>query len=82
MQPDKLWVAETTQELKRVRKSRELVSRADTHHMREMLEVQARSVFGRDIWRLDLAELEELEATLSVMLEFLENQRVLARGLH
>ena len=61
-------------ELARLRVSRRLVARAEEHHLREALDVHARSLFGRDIWQLDLNELAEIDITLSTLIEFLAGQ--------
>ena len=67
------------EELARVRVSRTLVNRAEKHHLREALDVHARSIYGREIWKLNLAELEEIEATLGALIDFLDDQIFAAR---
>ena len=67
-------LAETVEELARIRASRALVDRAESNRLREALDVHARSLYGREIWKLDLDELAEIDATLSTLIDFLADQ--------
>ena len=78
MKFDSLLSNSPAEELARLRESRSLVARAEVHKLREALDVHAKSIYGREIWNLTLAEIQEIDATLSTLIEFLDDQ-VLAR---